>query len=120
MNTTLWILQVLLALHTLMGAIWKFSNTEASASLKAIPHPVWQSLIVIEVLCAVGFVLPAIVKKAGFLTPIAAVIILAEMLFYCLMHFVSGEGSSGQVIYWLMVAVICGFVAYGRFVLKPL
>ena len=25
----------------------------------------------------------------------------------------------GPMIYWLVVAAICAFIAYGRFVLKP-
>jgi hypothetical protein len=35
-------------------------------------------------------------------------------------HIASGSGGSGQIIYWLVVAVVCAFVAYGRFVLAPL
>lgn len=31
MNITLWILQALLALHTIMGAIWKFTNPAEKA-----------------------------------------------------------------------------------------
>lgn len=119
MNLTLWILQVLLALHTVMGAVWKFSNSEAMASLKAIPHPIWQSLPYLELLCAIGLVIPAISKKLGILTPISALIIMAEMLLYCAVQFTAGEVSNGQIIYWLVVAAFCGFVAYGRFVLKP-
>ena len=41
-NVVLWILQVLLALHTAMGAVWKFSNSEQTVpSLQAIPHGAW-------------------------------------------------------------------------------
>jgi hypothetical protein len=28
MDILLWILQILLALHTIVGAVWKFSNSE--------------------------------------------------------------------------------------------
>jgi hypothetical protein len=28
MNILLWILQILLALHTIVGAVWKFLNSE--------------------------------------------------------------------------------------------
>ena len=38
MNILLWILQILLALHTAVGAIWKFSNPAQNLpSLSAIP-----------------------------------------------------------------------------------
>ena len=30
MNVLLWILQILLALHTVTGAVWKFFNSEHS------------------------------------------------------------------------------------------
>ena len=45
MNILLWVLQILLALHTAMGAVWKFSNSEQTVpSLKAIPHGAWLTL----------------------------------------------------------------------------
>ena len=51
MNILLWVLQILLALHTAIGAVWKFFNSEQTVpSLKAIPHGVWLSLSVIEIL----------------------------------------------------------------------
>lgn len=120
MNIVLWILQGLLAAHTLMGAIWKLSNSEKTIpSLKAIPHGIWSSLSIIELLSAVGLVLPVLNKNLGFVTPIAALIIATEMLLFCVLHLSSKEGSNNEMIYWLVVAVICGFIAYGRFVLKP-
>ncbi len=120
MNVFLWILQVLLAIHTLMGAVWKFSNSEQTVpSLKALPHGMWLTMGALEILCAVCFVLPAINKKMGFLVPIAALFIVAEMLFLCGFHIFSGEVNS-QWIYWVVVAIICGFLAYSRFVLKPI
>ena len=49
MNIVLWIFQILLALHTVAGAVWKFTNSEQSVgSLKAIPHSVWMGLSVFE------------------------------------------------------------------------
>lgn len=119
MNIFLWVLQGLLALHTLMGAIWKFSNSEqAVGSLSAIPHPVWLGLSVIEIICVIGLILPALNKNWGITAPIAASIIAAEMLLFCVVHLISGDGSSSEIIYWAVVAIICAFIAYGRFVLK--
>ena len=121
MNILLWILQILLALHAVMGAIWKFSNSEQTVpALKAIPHSIWLSMIVIELLCSVGLILPAMNKRLGILAPVAAACIAAEMLTFCGLYFYSGDTNSGQMIYWLVVAVICSFLAFGRFVLKPL
>jgi len=119
MNILLWILQGLLALHTLAGAIWKFSKTaeQTMPSLAAIPQPAWLSMGVIEILCAVALVLPAVNSSFGKLAPIAAIVIAVEMLAFCAIHIASGNvGNVGPMIYWLVVAAICGFIAYGRMV----
>ena len=42
------------------------------------------------------------------------------MLLFSGLHLYSGEAKHGQMIYWLVVAAISAFIAYGRFVLKPL
>ncbi len=119
MNIFLWVLQVLLALHTIMGAVWKFSNSERSVpSLKAIPHGAWLAMSVIELLCGLGLVLP-VIKPLAILAPIAAACIAAEMLFMCGVHLRSGDAKHGPMMYWLVVAVISAFLAYGRFVLSP-
>jgi hypothetical protein len=121
MNILLWVLQILLALHTIIGAIWKFSNSEKTLeSLYAIPHGVWLSLSVIELLCSLGLILAAFNKSLGKLVPVAAICIAAEMLFFSGVHMYSGYANYSPMIYWLVVAAICAFIAYGRFVLKPI
>lgn len=120
MNIFLWVLQVLLALHTAMGAVWKFSNSEQTVpSLSAIPHGAWLGLGVFELLLSMALVLPALSKSLGIMAPVAAVCIAAIMLIYCGLHLYSGDGNHGQMIYWLVVAAVCAVIAYGRFVLRP-
>ena len=120
MNALLWALQILLALHTLMGAVWKFSNSEQTvASLKAIPHGVWLAMSVFELLCSLALIVPAFNKPLAILAPIAASCIAVEMLLFSGVHMYSGDANYGPMIYWLVVAAICAFVAYGRFALKP-
>lgn len=120
MNIFLWALQILLALHSFMGAFWKFSNSEQSVpSLNAIPHVVWLALIAIEILCAVGLILPLFKKSLARFAPLAALVIAAEMLLYCGVHIYSGDANYSPMIYWLVVAAISAFIAYGRFALKP-
>lgn len=122
MNTFLWILQVLLAIHTAIGAVWKVSTSaeQTMPSLGAIPSGVWLSMSVIELLCAVGLVLPLFRRSLGNLAPLAALVIAAEMLVFCVFHLVSWDGTFGPMVYWLIVAAVCGFIAYGRFTLQPL
>ena len=120
MNILLWVLQILLALHTAMGAVWKFSHSEQTVpSLKKIPHPVWMAMSVFELLCSVGLILPAFSTPLAILAPIAAVGIAGEMLLFTALHLASGDKNFGPMIYWLVVAAICAFLAYGRFVLSP-
>lgn len=121
MNILLWVLQVLLALHTVIGAVWKFSNSaeQTMPSLGAIPHGVWLAMSIIELICSLGLVLPAFHKTLGITAPVAAIFLAAEMLLFTGLHMYSGAPNYGPVIYWLVVAAICGFIAYGRFVLKP-
>jgi hypothetical protein len=120
-NVLLWILQVLLALHTAIGAVWKFSHPEATvASLEAIPHGVWLGLGVGELLWALGLVLPAFRKTLASLVPIAAACIALEMLAFTVVSLASGAAERSQVIYWLVVAAVCAFVAWGRARSRPL
>ena len=121
MNILLWILQILLALHTAVGAAWKFSNPAQSIpSLKAIPHGVWLAMSVLELFFSLGLILPAFNKSWAVLAPLAAACVAAEMLLFCGLHIYSGEANNNPMIYWLVVAAICAFIVYGRWVLKPL
>ena len=121
MNILLWALQVLLALHTVIGAVWKFSNSEQTVpSLRAIPHGVWLAMSVFELLCSLALILPAFDRRLAILAPIAAACIAAEMLLFSGLHLYSGAADYGPMIYWLVVAAICAFIAYGRLVLKPI
>lgn len=120
MNILLWLLQILLALHTIIGAVWKFSNSEQTVpSLKAIPHEVWLGMSVFELLCSLGLIIPVFNKRLAILAPIAAACIAAEMLLFSGLHIYSGDANYSHMIYWLIVAAVCAFIAYGRFVLKP-
>lgn len=121
MSILLWILQIVLAVHTVIGALWKFSNPEQTVpSLNAIPHAAWLALGVFELLCAAALVLPAVKRRFGNLAPLGAGGIAAEMLLFCALHLRSGETNHGPMIYWLIVAAVCVLIIYGRLVLRPL
>jgi hypothetical protein len=122
MNITLWILQILLALHTVAGALWKFSQPVGRAvpELAAIPQALWIVLSVVDLLAAVALVIPIFNKSWSGLVPLAALFIVAEMLLYTVVHLTSGYPFNGQPVYWLVVAAVAAFIAYGRFVARPL
>jgi hypothetical protein len=119
MNIFLWVLQIILALHTAVGAVWKFSHSaeQTQPSLKAIPHGVWLALAVFELLCCLGLILPAFSSPLAILAPIAAACIAAEMLLFSGLHIHSGDSNRTPLIYWLVVAAICAFIAFGRLIL---
>ena len=114
-NIMLWIVQVLVGLHTATGAAWKFSNPEQTVpSLGALPHAVWLGLAVVELVCALVLLGAGLVKPLAKWVVTAAGFIVAEMLLYVGTHFVSGAAANGEVAYWLVVAVICAGLAHGR------
>jgi len=80
----------------------------------------WLALGVIELLCAVCLILPAVSKRLGKMVPPAAAFIVAEMLLYCGLDSFSGEPDYAHIMYWLVVAAISASIAYGRFALKPI
>jgi hypothetical protein len=95
MNIFLWILQSLLALHTLMGAGWKLSNpVQTVSSLQAMPHAMWIVMSIIELFVSVCLIFTAF-------------------------NIFSAKPNYDEMVYWLVVAAICVFIVYGRLVLKP-
>lgn len=121
MNIFLWILQILLALHTVIGALWKFSNSaeQTMPSLAAIPQGAWLGLAVFELVCAFCLIFPALKRGLSVLIPLAAIGIAAEMLLLSAVHLKSGDPSHGPLFYWLVVALVSASIAYGRFLKRP-
>ena len=122
MNVLFWVLQILLAVHTAIGAAWKFSNPASSMpSLGGIPPGVWIGLSIVELVCVVALIVPAFNKQLAIWAPIAAGFIAAEMVFFSGVYLAAGSGAGiGPVVYWLIVAAICAFIVYGRLVLAPI
>jgi hypothetical protein len=122
MNIFLWILQVVLALHTAMGAVWKLTNPEQTIpTLSAIPHGVWIALSILELLCTFALFSPLLIKGSRpKLVPIGALVIAAEMVLFSVLNLASAETDVSSIGYWMVVATLSGFLAYGRLKLKPL
>jgi len=119
-NIILWILQALLALHTAIGAGWKLFNSEQSVqTLNAIPHTGWMILIPLELICAVGLVVPALAPSLGWLVPFAALGIAVEMLAFSGLHLRASAADYGPMYYWLGVAAVCAVIALGRLFIAP-
>jgi hypothetical protein len=89
-------------------------------SLVAIPHGVWTGMVALDFVLAIALVVPLFEKRAAILAPIAAALVAVEMLYFSGVHLASGSTSFGPVVYWLVVAAVAAFIAYGRLVLKPI
>lgn len=115
MNALLWLVQILLALHTVAGAAWKWSNPEAIApGLQTLPHGLWLALSGLELLCSLGLIAPIISRRLAWAVSAAAALIAAEMLFFSAWNLSSGPPDGGAVTYWIVVAAVAVFVAIGR------
>lgn len=115
MTAAFWTLQIILAIHTLTGAFWKFSHSvDAVPSLRAIPDRVWRALGVVEIILALILLVPVFSESLATLAAVGALGITAEMLAFSAIHLRSGSKAHGQMVYWLVVAAIATFVAVVR------
>ena len=117
MTILLWAMQILLAAHTAIGAVWKVSNSEqAVPSLSMIPHAGWLGLAVVEVIAAVLLVLPLVAGGTGRWVPLAAGFVALEMLAFVALHFAGGARELASPGYWAGVAVFALLIVWGRIV----
>jgi hypothetical protein len=108
MNILLWVLQILLALYYAMGGSWMVSKAPG-AWLKLLPKPAWVALGALQILFALGLVLPGMIGMPK-LTPIAAVGVAVETLLVAVLTKPKFQG-----LLWVVIpALLAAFVAYGR------
>ncbi len=121
MNTALWITAGLLALVALVGGITKaFVPKER---LAAAPGGEWtgtastgfvKSLGVLEILAAIGLILPALTDIAPVLVPITATCWILLMIGALITHY-RNEGVSKVMLLNVVYLALAAFVALGRF-----
>lgn len=122
MNVLLWVLQGFGAL--VFGAsgvmkIFMFEKISADQrSFDVLPREVWTSMGVLELICTVGLIAPAALHWKPVLTPIAAATLAAETLVFIGVHVKTRE--VGPMVMSAVLGLIMAFLAYGRFVLKPI
>jgi hypothetical protein len=126
-NIFLWILQIGIAVFCGAGAVWRFFNYAAAAqdvpSMAALSRATWNIIGVFEVVCALGLVLPGLLGMKPGLTPIAASLLAVEMLLITVLHakyFGLTFQATNPAIWSLGLSLAAAFVAYGRFVVRPL
>jgi uncharacterized membrane protein YphA (DoxX/SURF4 family) len=123
MDTVLWIVQVVLALGLAAAGLNHITRRERATTgrmawIRAVPGPLMTTIGVLEILGAIGLILPALTRIAPVLTPIAATAVVALMILAVAFHIRRNELSStvGNVI----LGIVAAFVAYGRFVIAPI
>jgi len=120
MNIALWIIQALLAaLFLFAGGMKLVMPLEEMMKQMPIPLPGWFVLFtgVVEVLGAIGLILPWLLRVRPGLTPLAAAGLVIVMIGATVYTFAAGDVAS--VLITLVVGLLCAFVAYGRGRLTP-
>ena len=119
MNTTLWIIAGLLAAAFFLAGLMKLAQPKAklAESGMAWTEDFTDSQVkligLVEVLGALGLILPAALDIAPILTPIAAAGLALTMLGATVVHARRGEKSNIPVT--LVLAALAAFVAVMRF-----
>jgi uncharacterized membrane protein YphA (DoxX/SURF4 family) len=122
MNILLWILQVLTALvYGSSGVMKVFMFEKISADVRsfdALPREAWTGLGILELICAVGLIVPAALHWKPSLTVVAATLLALESLVFIWVHVKINE--VGPIVMSAVLGLIMAFIAYGRAVLKPI
>lgn len=122
MHVLLWVLQVLAAL--LYGAsglmkIFMFEKiSQEVPSFGALPREAWMAMGILELVCTVGLVIPAVLHWRPQLTVLAAALLAVESLVFIWVHLQYHETAS--LIMSGVLGLVMAFVAYGRMVLRPI
>jgi DoxX-like protein len=118
MTYVLWIIQVLLALLFLFaGGLKLILPLEALRGPVSLPGPFLRFIGVAEVLGAIGLILPGLLRIRPGLTPLAAAGLVIIMIGATVITLVGGDVA--PALFPLMVGLLSGFVAYGRWRLTP-
>jgi uncharacterized membrane protein YphA (DoxX/SURF4 family) len=120
MNIVLWILAGVLAFAFLAAGIMKL--TQPKQKLTANPNMAWaqdfspgmiKTIGVLEVLAAVGLILPAVLGIVPVLVPVAAVGLVLLMVGAAITH--ARRKESRAIATNVVLIVLAGVVAWGRF-----
>ena len=118
MNTTLWVIQIVLALAFLAAGAGKLTQPRE----KLVERMAWAEdfspgtiklIGAVEVLGAVGLVLPALTGVLVWLTPLAAAGLAVTMVLAAVVHVRRGETQ--MVVVNLVLGLLAAFVAWQRF-----
>ncbi|MEZ0365159.1 DoxX family protein [Mycobacterium sp. pUA109] len=119
MNTLLWTLQIVLAVVFVgAGAIKLIQSRDQLAGrigawVYDFPAPLIKPLGLVEVLGAIGLIVPPVVDNAPILAPVAASGLVVIMIGAIIIH--SRRDEYRDVSVNVLLAIMAGVVAWGRF-----
>jgi uncharacterized membrane protein YphA (DoxX/SURF4 family) len=124
-NLLVWIAQIVLSLGFLgFGYAHALGFERASTR----PRSAWMADVgrdnlriigILEILGAVGLILPAVTGVLPWLTPVAATAIAILMVFAITFH-LRRSGESANAVFNAILGILAAAVAIGRFVVAPL
>jgi hypothetical protein len=118
-KVVLWVIQTLLALLFLFsGGVKLAMPIEPMAKQAGMPGTFLRFIGVMEVLGAIGLILPGILRIRTFLTPLAAAGLVIIMIGATVVMF--RVNGAVQALTPAVFGVLAAFVAYGRWRLAPL
>ena len=123
MNAVLWLLQILLALAFLAIGLLMLARSrerllQVAGWVEDFPAPAVRAIGVLELLGAVGVVLPGVLGVAGVLVPVAALGLAVILVGAIVTHLLRGEQDEvGLPVALLLAAAV---VAAGRLSAWPL
>lgn len=114
MNIFLWVLQGVFAAWTITGALYMMNHYEELATMPALatlPSFAWIILGILEILCALGLVVPGILKKSPQITVFSAWGLTALFLLGIFLY----SSYVGVGMLWAVIpALVTAFIAYKR------
>lgn len=121
-NIVLWVLQVLLGMFFLYVGVNHFILPPGLPAMMSWMYELSTGMHyfsgIVEILGGLGLILPGLTKRQTRLTPLAAAGLVLVMIGAAVFHITRGE--SPNIVQNIILAVLLGFVAYGRWKLRPL
>ena len=123
MNIALWVVQILLALAFAAAGIMKVSQPLERLSkqmgwVNSVGERGVRTIGILEILGAIGLILPIALHILPWLTPVAAIGLVLTMIGAAILHVRRNEMSS--VAPTIVLLLLAAFIVWGRFAIGPL
>jgi uncharacterized membrane protein len=123
MNLVLWAGQLLVALlFASAGFVHSIGYAQASQNpgmvwMRAVPAPMVKTIGILEILGAIGLIVPALTGVLTWLTPLAALLLGVVMVLAAAFHVSRREAPNA--FFNAVLGLLAFAVAFGRIVVSP-